>query len=96
MFNPGWHSARDQRFMVEVCEAMIRCGIERAESRGGHWRLDHLDLDPGWGNYNLISTLDGTEVRIEKRRALEMPPELAALIDDKPAVSQAALQITRS
>jgi len=31
MFNPGWHSARDQRFMVEVCEAMIRCGIERAE-----------------------------------------------------------------
>jgi succinate dehydrogenase / fumarate reductase flavoprotein subunit len=96
MFNPGWHSARDQRFMVEVCEAMIRCGIERAESRGGHWRLDHLDLDPEWGKHNLISTLDGSEVRIEKRRADEMPAELAALIDDKPAVSQAALQITRS
>jgi succinate dehydrogenase / fumarate reductase flavoprotein subunit len=96
MFNPGWHSARDQRFMVEVCEAMIRCGIERAESRGGHWRLDHLDLDPEWGKHNLISTLDGSEVVIEKRRADEMPAELAALIDDKPAVSQAALQITRS
>ena len=49
MFNPGWHACRDQRFMVEICEAMIRCGIERTESRGGHWRLDHLDLDKEWG-----------------------------------------------
>jgi len=96
MFNPGWHSARDQRFMVEVCEAMIRCGIERDESRGGHWRLDHLDLDPEWGKHNLITTLEGDEVKIEKRRAPEMPAELAALIDDKPAVSQAALQVTKA
>jgi succinate dehydrogenase / fumarate reductase, flavoprotein subunit len=96
MFNPGWHSARDQRFMVEVCEAMIRCGIERDESRGGHWRLDHLDLDPEWGKHNLITTLEGDEVKIEKRRAPEMPAELAALIDDKPAVSPAALQVTKA
>jgi succinate dehydrogenase / fumarate reductase flavoprotein subunit len=96
MFNPGWHMARDQRFMVEMCEAMIRCGILRAESRGSHWRLDHLDLDPDWGKYNLVATLDGGEVKIEKRRAPEMPAELAALVDDKPAVSQAALQATRA
>ena len=96
MFNPGWHMARDQRFMVEICEAMIRCGILRTESRGSHWRLDHLDLDPEWGKYNLVTTLEGGEVKIEKRRAPEMPAELAALIDDKPAVSQAALQVTRT
>src|SRR6202011_138101 len=92
MFNPGWHMARDQRFMVEICEAMIRCGILRAESRGSHWRLDHLDLDPEWGKYNLVARLEDAEVKIERRRTPEMPAELAALIDDKPAVSQAALQ----
>jgi succinate dehydrogenase / fumarate reductase flavoprotein subunit len=96
MFNPGWHMARDQRFMVEICEAMIRCGILRTESRGSHWRLDHLDLDPEWGKHNLVATLQGGEVKIEKRRAPEIPAELAALVDDKPAVSQAALQATRT
>ena len=95
MFNPGWHMARDQRFMVEICEAMIRAGILRVESRGSHWRLDFLELDPDWGNHNIICTLDGGDVKIEKRPAPEMPAELAVLIDDKPAVSQAALQTTR-
>jgi succinate dehydrogenase / fumarate reductase flavoprotein subunit len=95
MFNPGWHSARDQRFMVEITEAMIRCGIERKESRGSHWRHDFLDVDPEWGKYNLVSTLRDGEVVIEKRAAEPMPAELASLIDDKPAVSQAALQATR-
>jgi succinate dehydrogenase / fumarate reductase flavoprotein subunit len=95
MFNPGWHMARDQRFMVEICEAMIRAGILRVESRGSHWRLDFVDLDPDWGKHNIICTLDGDEVKIEKRQAPQMPAELAALIDDKPAVSQAALQVTR-
>jgi succinate dehydrogenase / fumarate reductase, flavoprotein subunit len=75
---------------------MIRCGIERAESHGGHWHLDHLDLDADWGKHNLINSLEGDEVKIEKRRALAMPAELASLIDDKPAGSQAALQVTKA
>ena len=95
MFNPGWHACRDQRYMVEITEAMIRAGIERKESRGSHWRLDHLDLDPEWGKVNIVCTLRDGEVRLEKRSAEPMPPELGALIDDKPAVSQAALQATR-
>jgi succinate dehydrogenase / fumarate reductase flavoprotein subunit len=95
MFNPGWHACRDQRYMVEITEAMIRAGIERKESRGSHWRLDHLDLDPDWGKVNLVCTLRDGEVQLEKRPAEVMPEDLAALIDDKPAVSQAALQATR-
>jgi succinate dehydrogenase / fumarate reductase flavoprotein subunit len=96
MFNPGWHACRDQRYMLEITEALIRAGIERKESRGSHWRLDHLDLDPGWGKVNIVCTLKEGGVHLEKRPAEPMPPELAALIDDKPAINQAALQITKA
>ncbi|HEV3231620.1 MAG TPA: FAD-binding protein [Candidatus Dormibacteraeota bacterium] len=92
MYNPGWHACRDQVFMVELCESMIRSAIEREESRGGHWRLDFLELDQDWGRHNLVSTLADGEVHVEKRAIPPMPAELAALIDDKPAVSKAALQ----
>ncbi|MEA2645003.1 MAG: succinate dehydrogenase / fumarate reductase, flavoprotein subunit [Chloroflexota bacterium] len=95
IYNPGWHAARDQRFMIEIGEAMLRCGIERTESRGSHWRLDHLDLDPEWGKLNLVVTLHDGDVKVERRPTETMPAELAGLIDDKPAVSQAALQATR-
>ena len=95
IYNPGWHAARDQRFMIEIGEAMLRCGIERAESRGSHWRLDHLDLDPEWGKINLVSTLRGGEVKVDRRPTMPMPAELSGLIDDKPAVFQAAVQSTR-
>src|SRR5207302_9283346 len=39
-YNPGWHTARDLRFMLTVSECIVRAAIERRESRGAHWRLD--------------------------------------------------------
>jgi succinate dehydrogenase / fumarate reductase flavoprotein subunit len=92
MYNPGWHTARDVRYMVTTCEHMLRAAIERRESRGAHWRTDFDALDKDWGRHNLVGTLRGGQVVLEKRPAPEMPAELAGLIDDKPAVSKAALQ----
>ena len=79
MFNPGWHGARDIRFMLKTSEIIVRCALERRESRGAQWRLDYPDKDPAWGNKNLIATKDGDSVKIEARDLPPMPPELAEL-----------------
>ncbi|MCA1595561.1 MAG: fumarate reductase/succinate dehydrogenase flavoprotein subunit, partial [Chloroflexi bacterium] len=34
MFNPGWHGARDVRFMLKTSEIIVRCALARKESRG--------------------------------------------------------------
>jgi succinate dehydrogenase / fumarate reductase flavoprotein subunit len=83
MFNPGWHSARDQRYMVEICEAIIRSGLERKEFRGSHWRTDCPELDPEQAKYNVVSTISGDEVKVERRQAPPLPDYLVAAIAEK-------------
>ena len=34
IYNPGWHTARDMRNMLTVSEIIVRCALERKESRG--------------------------------------------------------------
>ena len=48
LFNPGWHGARDIRFMLKTSEIIVRCALERRESRGAQWRLDYPDKDAEW------------------------------------------------
>ncbi len=84
MFNPGWHGARDIRFMLKTSEIIVRCALARQESRGAQWRLDFPDKDPAWGSVNLIAVKDGDSVTITKRPLPPMPPELAALFEEKP------------
>jgi succinate dehydrogenase / fumarate reductase flavoprotein subunit len=71
-YNPGWHTARDLRFMLTIAEAIVRAAIDRRESRGAHWRLDYLEKDPG-------------HVKLKTRPVPEMPPELAKLFADTAA-----------
>ncbi len=78
-YNPGWHTARDLRFMLTIAEAIVRAALERPESRGAHWRLDHLEKDPALGRVNLIALNDGGVMRIRTRAVPEMPKELARL-----------------
>ena len=38
LYNPGWHTARDIKNMLKVSEIIVRCALERKESRGAQWR----------------------------------------------------------
>ena len=44
-FNPGWHLAIDLRNMLLVSECVAKAALERTESRGGHTRDDHPQMD---------------------------------------------------
>lgn len=82
-FNPGWHAARDVRFMLRTSEVIVRCALERKESRGAQWRLDYLEKDDAyWGKHNLIAVKKGDRVEITPRPLPEMPEELRALFAD--------------
>jgi succinate dehydrogenase / fumarate reductase flavoprotein subunit len=81
-YNPGWHTARDVRFMLTIAEAIVRAAIERRESRGAHWRLDYLEKDPALGRVNFIAYSEGGRVKLRTRPVPDMPPELAGLFAD--------------
>jgi succinate dehydrogenase / fumarate reductase flavoprotein subunit len=83
LYNPGWHTARDLRFMLLVSEAIVRGAIERRESRGAHWRTDFPNADPNFGKLNLVALKDGDAMRITTRSVPEMPDELADLFNGK-------------
>src|SRR5207237_70213 len=91
-YNPGWHTARDLRFMLTIAEAIVRAAIERRESRGAHWRLDYLDKDAALGRVNFIAYGDGGNVRLKRRPVPEMPPELAKLFQEPAATPAATAQ----
>ncbi|HLW58783.1 MAG TPA: FAD-binding protein [bacterium] len=80
LFNPGWHMTRDVRFMLTLCEAIFRSAIERAESRGAHWRLDFVEQIPDWGTKNVVVRKDGGGMTVTTRPVPQMPAELIALV----------------
>ena len=82
-YNAGWHTALDLRNLMPVAEAVTRAALERTESRGAHFREDHLGKDEAWGKLNLIikQAADGS---MEVRR--ETPP---AMRDDLQTIIEA-------
>ncbi len=72
-YNPGWHTALDLGNLLTVAEAITRSAIERRESRGGHFRDDFPDKDPGSATFNIMMRQrtgrpDGLEPRADPRR----------------------------
>jgi len=80
-YNPGWHLALDLRNMLLVAECVAQAALERQESRGGHTREDFPKMDPNWRKVNLVCSLDGEDVRLERKALPKMRPELLSLFD---------------
>ncbi len=80
-YNPGWHLALDLRNMLTVSECTAKAALEREESRGGHTREDFPKMDPNWRRVNLVCSLEGEDVKLERKPLPEMRPELVELFD---------------
>jgi succinate dehydrogenase / fumarate reductase flavoprotein subunit len=85
-FNPGWHLAIDLRNMLLVSECVARAALERTESRGGHTRDDHPEMDRRWRKLNLVCELADSEdafgeVSVRRREMAPIRPDLLALFD---------------
>ncbi|MEV8513945.1 fumarate reductase/succinate dehydrogenase flavoprotein subunit [Dactylosporangium sp. NPDC051484] len=80
-YNPGWHLALDLRNMLTVSECTAKAALERNESRGGHTREDFPKMDPNWRRINLVCSLDGEDVRLERKPLPVMRPELQGLFE---------------
>jgi succinate dehydrogenase / fumarate reductase, flavoprotein subunit len=52
-YNNGWHTALDLHSLLTVSEIVTLAGLERKESRGGHFRDDYPDKDPKFGEFNI-------------------------------------------
>jgi succinate dehydrogenase / fumarate reductase flavoprotein subunit len=82
MFNPGWHAARDDLFMLTIAEAVIRAGIDRRESRGAHWRTDYPDKDEALGKVNFIACKTPTGMEVKPHPIPPMPDELVQVLEE--------------
>ena len=82
-YNAGWHTALDLRNLMPVAEAVARAAVERKESRGAHFREDHLGKDDEWGKTTLVirQTVDNS---MEVRREAIAPPrdDLQRIIEE--------------
>jgi succinate dehydrogenase / fumarate reductase flavoprotein subunit len=86
LFNPGWHTAQDIRYLIQISEIILRTALERKERRGAQWRLDFDGPDEELGKINFIVKKDEQgEIIIERREITPMPERLAALIEGKVA-----------
>ncbi|MBA2346368.1 MAG: FAD-binding protein [Rubrobacter sp.] len=86
LFNPGWHTAQDIRYLIQISEIILRTAVQRTERRGAQWRLDYDGPDEELGKLNFIVTKDGQgEIGIERREIPPMPEHLSSLFEEEKA-----------
>jgi succinate dehydrogenase / fumarate reductase, flavoprotein subunit len=86
VFNPGWHLAIDMRNMLLVSECVAKAALQRTESRGGHTRDDHPEMDADWRNTLLVCRApdDGQvvpTVTVTPENQTPMRPDLLATFE---------------
>jgi succinate dehydrogenase / fumarate reductase flavoprotein subunit len=87
--NPGWHTCADVMNMLVISEAIVRSALERRESRGSQWRLDHPDMSDEQGNVNYVAYDGGDGMRIRAVTREPIPPHLQRHIDEENALRAA-------
>ena len=82
-YNTGWHTALDLENMLSISEIITLAGIERQESRGGHFREDYQAKSDEWAKWNLrvIKGPDGRP-KIEKIPVVPLTDDLKAAIEE--------------
>ena len=90
VLNPGWHTCRDVANMLIISEAIVRGAIERRESRGSQWRLDHPDASEDQGKVNYVSYDYGGQMQIRAVTRDPIPLHLQQLIDAENALRAAS------
>jgi len=82
-FNPGWHAAIGLPSMMVNAEAIIRCALERRESRGAHARSDYPELSDEFAKVNFCISADGADMKVDAVATNPIPPELMEVINTK-------------
>ncbi len=86
IFNPGWHLAIDMRNMLLVSECVAKAALQRTESRGGHTRDDHPQMDANWRNTLLVCRTAGgdpvvPDVSVVPEQQVPMRPDLLEVFE---------------
>ncbi len=82
-YNPGWHTALDLANLLTVSEALALSGIDRKESRGGHFREDYPTKDDtNFGTHNtVIRRSSSGEMELIRQPIKPLPDDLKKVIE---------------
>jgi succinate dehydrogenase / fumarate reductase, flavoprotein subunit len=82
-YNNGWHTALDLDSLLTVSEIVTLAGLERKESRGGHFRDDYPDKDPKFGEFNIrIDKAADGRPTVTHMPVQPMPDELKQVVEE--------------
>jgi len=82
-YNNGWHTALDLENMLTISEMIAIAGLERKESRGGHFRDDFPNKSDEWGKYNLRITKGGDgRPKLERVPVVPMTEEMKQIVEE--------------
>jgi succinate dehydrogenase / fumarate reductase flavoprotein subunit len=82
-YNTGWHTALDLENMLSISEIITLAGLERKESRGGHFRDDYPAKSDEWGKWNLRVTKGANgRPQVERVPIVPLTGEMKQVIEE--------------
>jgi succinate dehydrogenase / fumarate reductase flavoprotein subunit len=82
-YNTGWHTALDLDNLLTISEIIAKAGLERKESRGGHFRDDYPEKSEEWAKYNLkISRASDGSVKVEHMPVVPLTDEMKQVVEE--------------